>query len=255
MQVSLIGLGTVKFGRNEGVRYPRPFDLPDDATLDRLLDRALELGINLIDTAPAYGTSEARLGRLLGRRRTRFLLCTKVGETFTAGVSRFDFSAAAIRASIGRSLERLATDYLDVVLLHSDGKDLEVLELPGTLEALADLKSSGVIRAFGMSHKTEAGGLAASAVCDVIMTTLNRDDRSQLGVIAAATAHGCAVLVKKPLNGGRGARNAQQRAAQLQFAAAQSGVSCIVVGTLSEDHLAANVAALAAVKDVSGPSR
>ena len=65
MTVSVLGLGTVKLGRNQAVKYPEPFELPDDAQARRLIDRARDLGINLLDTAPAYGTSEERLGRLL----------------------------------------------------------------------------------------------------------------------------------------------------------------------------------------------
>ena len=65
LEVSRLALGTVKFGRNEGVRYPQPFELPSDAQLDTLIGCAAELGVNLLDTAPAYGHSETRLGRLL----------------------------------------------------------------------------------------------------------------------------------------------------------------------------------------------
>ncbi len=64
IKVSLLGLGTVKLGRNEGVKYPRPFDLPDDRSVVALLETAQSLGINLLDTAPAYGRSEERLGAL-----------------------------------------------------------------------------------------------------------------------------------------------------------------------------------------------
>ena len=57
--VSALGLGTVKLGRNRGVRYPQPFALPDDRAARALLDAARELGVNLLDTAPAYGASSA----------------------------------------------------------------------------------------------------------------------------------------------------------------------------------------------------
>ena len=84
LRVSLVGLGTVKLGRNVGVRYPHNFTIPDDAQAARLLDTARELGINLLDTAPAYGSSEARLGALLGAQRDDWVLSTKVGERFEA---------------------------------------------------------------------------------------------------------------------------------------------------------------------------
>ena len=67
LRVSPLGLGTVKFGRNRGVKYPRTFELPTDRAILNLLETAWESGINLLDTAPAYGASEERLGRLLKR--------------------------------------------------------------------------------------------------------------------------------------------------------------------------------------------
>ena len=65
IEVGVLGLGTVKFGRDQGLKYPRGFTIPDDRAVRALLDLARDLGINLLDTAPAYGDSEARLGRLL----------------------------------------------------------------------------------------------------------------------------------------------------------------------------------------------
>ena len=64
IEVSALGLGTVKLGRNEGVKYPSGFELPDDASVSRLLQLAADAGINLLDTAPAYGSSEERIGKL-----------------------------------------------------------------------------------------------------------------------------------------------------------------------------------------------
>ena len=127
LEVSPLGLGTVKFGRNEGVKYPQKFDLPDEAELADLLAIAKDCGINLLDTAPAYGESEERLGRLLAGQRQDWIIAGKAGEEFSGGQSVFDFSSAGIEASLMRSLKRLNTDYLDIFLIHSDGNDLEVL--------------------------------------------------------------------------------------------------------------------------------
>jgi aryl-alcohol dehydrogenase-like predicted oxidoreductase len=69
LKVSPVGLGTVKFGRNEGVKYPTSFDIPDMDELSNLLALAKEIGINTLDTAPAYGLSEERLGELLKGQR------------------------------------------------------------------------------------------------------------------------------------------------------------------------------------------
>lgn len=142
------------WGRNTAVRYPRAFALPDDAAVDRLLGTARELGINLLDTAPAYGSSEERLCCWLRGRRQDWVLCTKCGEEFDGERSRFDFSPAHTRASVERSLQRLGTDYLDIVLLHSDGDDLAILESSGALETLIELRREGLVRACGISAKT-----------------------------------------------------------------------------------------------------
>lgn len=239
MSVSLLGLGTVKLGRNEGVKYPTAFELPDDQTATRLLDTARELGINLLDTAPAYGSSEARLGKLLLDRRNDWLLCSKVGETFENGASSYDFSPEAVRASVKASLQRLHTDHLDIVLIHSNGEDLKILDELGTLDCLNDLKARGWIRATGISHKTVAGGERAIELgCDVIMATLNLNEQSEADLIARAGRQGCGVLVKKALASGHSGTES------LRFAAGAPGVSSVIVGTINTKHLRENAAAV-----------
>ncbi len=64
IDVSVLGLGTVKIGRNQQVKYPDGFELPDDKAVLGLFELAQSLGINFIDTAPAYGSSEQRLGEI-----------------------------------------------------------------------------------------------------------------------------------------------------------------------------------------------
>jgi aryl-alcohol dehydrogenase-like predicted oxidoreductase len=244
MRVSLLGLGTVKFGRNEGLAYPAPPSLPSDRDLVRLLGQAQDLGINLLDTAPAYGSSEERLGELLARQRDLWMISTKVGESFDRGSSTYDFSPEHVRASVVRSLQRLRTDRLDIVLVHSDGDDRAIIERYGTLDALAQLKREGSIRAFGMSHKTVAGGVAAVEHCDLVMTTLSETRRAELAVVAAAHAHRCGVLVKKPLDSGRAANDPRRVGSALRYLKTIDGVSSIVVGTTDPAHLRANAAAL-----------
>src|SRR5687768_4809484 len=89
--VSPIGFGAFKIGRNQGIKYPSGYALPDDVAVERLLNGVLDLGINLIDTAPAYGISEQRIGQFLSHRRNEFTLSTKVGETFEDGHSRYEY--------------------------------------------------------------------------------------------------------------------------------------------------------------------
>lgn len=249
LMVSPIGLGTVKFGRNTGVKYPGGdgFPLPTDAQVLSLLRAAADLGINLLDTAPAYGTSEERLGSILHAHnwlggRDRWILCTKAGEEFdpVTGESRFDFSPAAIRASIERSLRRLRTDRLDAVLLHSDGRDLEILNNSGALETLRNAHRAGLIRTYGISAKTAAGAARAlELACTVLMVTYTAHDSAAAEVIDAAATCGAAVLVKKALSSG----HAADPAAAIGFALGRAGVSSVVVGTLNEGHLRLNAQA------------
>ena len=235
MEVSLLGLGTVKFGRNQGVNYPKAFAIPDAASAAALLDVARELGINLLDSAPAYGTSEERLGNLLKNSRADWLLCTKVGEEFNDGISTHNFTPEQTEISVHRSLARLQTDYLDIVLIHSDGNDLEILDRLGTLQALQDLKQAGLIRAVGISHKSVVGAQRALVMgADVLMATLNIETTAEAQIIEAAGKAKCGVLVKKVLASGYGS------VASLRYVGQQAGVCSMVVGTIDPIHLREN---------------
>lgn len=236
IEVSAIGLGTVKLGRKAGLSVP-PFAIPGMRAARALLDRARELGVNLLDTAPAYGESEERLGRLLAGARDRWVLCTKAGESFEGGRSRHDFTAKAIQESVEASLRRLRTDHLDIVLIHSDGSDVDILRQSDALETLDVLKRAGKIRASGFSHKTEAGGRLALSRCDVLMSALSFTDRRQIDVVRDAGERGVGVLVKKALDSGRAPPES------LGYVAALPGVSSVVVGTVDPVHLEADIVA------------
>jgi aryl-alcohol dehydrogenase-like predicted oxidoreductase len=244
IRVSLLGLGTVKIGRNEGVKYPQGFDLPDTKAVVALLETARELGINLLDTAPAYGLSEQRLGQLRPGKREDWVIVSKAGETFENGGSRFDFSPAAIRASVENSLRLLRTDWLDAVLLHSDGVDEAGDRFLPAAEELARLKQAGLIRATGFSGKTVAGGDRLLPHVDILMATWNPGHTDEAPLIARAAVQGRGVLIKKALASG----HAADPAAALKAAATLSGTCSIVVGTLSPANLRANAAALQATR-------
>lgn len=246
MQVSALGLGTVKLGRNQQVKYPSGFELPDDASVSRLLQLAADAGINLLDTAPAYGSSEERIGKLL-QERERWILCSKTGEEFSDGHSHFDFSARHTRASVERSLRRLRTDWLDLVLIHSDGKDLDVLERSDCVETLLQLKAEGLVRAIGMSTKTDAGGCAAAERLDVVMLTWNRQQRDEAALQTAARL-GKGVLVKKGLMSGHVMPSGSDSLrSSMELVLREPGVSSMIVGTINPDHLRGNVALAQAI--------
>ncbi len=242
ISISRIGLGTVKFGRNQKIHYPTAFALPSDKEITELLHCANELGINLLDTAPAYGTSEERLGKLLNGQRQHWVLCTKAGEEFTNGESSFDFSAKSIQKSIERSLTRLRTDYLDIVLVHSNGDDKKIIEDQAVFLTLANMKSAGLIRSFGMSTKTIEGGLLAAEQSDVVMVTYNPTHTIEQSVIAYAHQKNKGILIKKALASGHLKKIADDDAVQtaMQFIFQEPGISAIILGTLNKTHLKHN---------------
>lgn len=247
ISVSALGLGTVKLGRNQQVKYPTAFDLPSDADFLELLDTAREEGVNLLDTAPAYGTSEERLGKLLGGSRDKWVVCSKAGEEFIDGRSSFDFSEEAITASVERSLVRLRTDHIDILLLHSDGEDLQVLNGSGALGALTNLKAAGKVRAIGISTKTVAGGLRAIELgLDAVMVMHHPWHREEEAVLDAAANSGTAILLKKVLGSGWfGADPApiDPVGEALRFVFSHPAATAAIIGTLSPAHLRSNAAA------------
>jgi len=252
LEVSCLGLGTVKIGRNQEVKYPSGFSLPSDEEVSALLSQAKELGINFLDTAPAYGSSEQRLGRLL-KDRQDWIICSKVGEEFTTGKSYFDFSAEHTQSSIERSLRHIGTDYLDIVLIHSDGGDSKILDSSDCPETLLRLKEKGLIRAIGMSTKTVEGGMKAAEMLDLVMVTYNPSMQDDAVVIDHALTLEKGILVKKALNsghdciapeanGGPVGGNFTER--NLRFALDKEGVTSVIVGTINPKHLRDNVEAV-----------
>ncbi|AMB87418.1 aldo/keto reductase [Pseudomonas agarici] len=249
LMVSPLGLGTVKLGRDQGVKYPHGFQIPNDQEARQLLKLTRDLGINLIDTAPAYGRSEERLGPLLRGQRHEWVIVSKVGEEFEVGQSRHDFSAGHTRRSVDRSLQRLETDFIDLVLVHSDGNDLAILERSGVYQTLAELKREGKIRGFGFSGKTVEGGLKALEQGDCAMITYNPNEQHEQPVIAYALAHGKAILVKKALASGHVCLSPGVDPVQASFELLfeHPGVASAIVGTINPLHLAHNVATVARI--------
>jgi aryl-alcohol dehydrogenase-like predicted oxidoreductase len=245
VSLSPIAFGAFKIGRNVGIKYPKPYDLPDMAAVERLLNGVLDLGINCIDTAPAYGLSEERIGAAIAHRRREFILSTKVGETFRDGRSTYDFSAAAVRRSVHESLRRLRTDVIDIVTIHSSGDDLRIMNETDCLPAMRQLREEGAIRFLGLSGKTTQGAEAALAWADALMVEYHVEDTSHEAVIAQAKAKGVGIVVKKGLAAGR-----LPPETAIPFVLKNPGVASLVIGGLNVDHIRDNLRIAAAVNDV-----
>jgi aryl-alcohol dehydrogenase-like predicted oxidoreductase len=244
MTVSVLGLGTVKFGRNTGVKYPSGdgFPLPSDAEIESLLDLALSEGITLIDTAPAYGLAEERLGEMLGSRREHFFIITKTGEEFKNHKSQYDFSAEHTRMSVERSLLRLKTSYLDCVLVHSSPSDYEVITTTPVLETLARLKEEGKIKSFGVSVYSVQGGKKAVDMSDAVMVALSPGNTDLAEVIEYARIQNKAVLIKKGLESGH-LHAPNSFSENIHFILNTAGVTSMVFGSLTKTNIQANCAA------------
>jgi aryl-alcohol dehydrogenase-like predicted oxidoreductase len=180
--------------------------------------------------------SEERIGRLISQRRGEFVLATKVGETFADGVSHYDFSAEGLRASVERSLLRLGTAAIDVLLLHSDGRDLWIQNETDAVPVLRELKERGLVRAIGLSGKTVEGAFQALEWADVLMVEYHIEDRSHEGLMAQAAERGIGIVVKKGLASGH-----LPAAEAIRFVLANRHVSTLVIGGLSVEHLRTNV--------------
>lgn len=243
IDVSVLGLGTVKIGRNQQVKYPSGFELPDDKSVVELFELARSLGINFIDTAPAYGSSEQRLGQLLPDRH-EWVIMTKVGEIFENAQSRFDFSFDHTIKSVEQSLKKLKRDVLDIVLVHSDGNDMDIINNGATFDALEVLKNKGLIKAYGMSSKTVEGGRWVVENCDVVMATANLDYDDERPVLELAKKLNKGVIIKKGLQSGHAdsASGGSGVDAAFKHILSLPGVSSMIVGTINKQHLQSNVA-------------
>lgn len=247
LTVSPLGLGTVKLGRDQGVKYPNGFTIPDDQHALALLNQARDLGINLLDTAPAYGVSEERLGHLLQGQRDEWVIVSKVGEEFIDGQSSFDFSAAHTRFSIDRSLQRLRTEQIDLVLVHSDGDDVAILQNEEVYATLAALKQEGKIAGFGFSGKTVEGGILALKEGDCAMVTYNLNERDELPVMDYAAQHNKGILIKKALASGHICLTdgADPVHASFSMIFEHPATASAIVGTINPKHLQSNVECVA----------
>ncbi|MDH3946455.1 MAG: aldo/keto reductase [Chromatiales bacterium] len=257
-----------------GIYVPRlglgcqPLGLPEmhEDDVGRLLDMALEAGVNLLDTAPAYGLSEERLGRHLAGRRGDVILVTKLGY----GVPGCpDWTGECIRRGVDLALERLQTDYLDIALLHSCG--LETLEQSEVVEALEKARAQGKLRLAGYSGENNALEFAiASGAFQVIETSVNFLDQAGMdGAVKQAGLAGLGVLAKRPLanavwrhrvTGDEAVEEYRRRYEELRpcfgepvnwpdtalrFAAFAPNVHCALIGTGNVEHLRSAIAAVA----------
>ncbi len=199
-EVSLVGLGTNNFG-----------GLIDLDASRLVLDKALDLGITLIDTADVYGNkggSEEILGKLLGPRRKDVVLATKFGLPMDQSGKRQGATRRYIVQAVEASLKRLNTDWIDLYQMHRPDAATPIEE---TLRALDDLKQAGKVRAIGCSNLSAVqleDALAVAQRLGLMSFTCCQDEYSLLarklekGLLPAMSEHGLGLLPYFPLASG-----------------------------------------------------
>ena len=187
MAASVLGFGGSEVGyQRVGAR-----------TVARLLGRALDAGLNVIDTAECYEDSEVLIGRAIVSRRRECYLFTKCGHS--RGWGRADWGPAALLASIERSLRRLETDYLDLIQLHSCS--LTELRRGDAIAALERARERGWARYLGYSGDGEAARYAVQCGrFDTLQTSVSIADQEALDLtLPLARARHMGVIAKRPL--------------------------------------------------------
>src|SRR2546428_12585937 len=160
MVTSVLGFGGSEIG------YQRV----SGRTVARLLGSALDAGLNVIDTAECYEDSEVLIGRAIGARRRELYLFTKCGHA--RGWGRPDWRPASLLSSIERSLQRLQTDYLDLIQLHSCS--LAELRQGDAIVALEQARERGWTRYIGYSGDGEAARFATEGGrLDTLQTSIS----------------------------------------------------------------------------------
>ena len=200
IKVSPYGLGALMFATQVGNSDP------EDSI--RIIHKALDSGINLIDTADAYGDSEEIVGRALKGRREHVVLTTKVSRPMGADPNQRGASRRWIMTAIENSLRRLQTDHIDVYQIQRPDPDTDIEE---TLSAMTDLVRCGKVRAIGTSTMpasdiveaqwvAERRGLERFRTEQPPYSILNRSIERE--VLPVAQRYGMGVLVWGPLGQG-----------------------------------------------------
>lgn len=187
LTISRIGFGCMSLGTDQSMN-------------ERLLHRALDLGINFFDTADLYekGQNERMVGRALKGRRQQVILATKAGNQWRSDGSGWDWNPrkAYILSAAEASLKRLGTDYIDLYQLH--GGTLQD-PLDETISAFEQLKREGKIRHYGISSirpNVVREWVARSGFTSVMLQYSLLDRRPEESLLPLLQDHGIGVLAR-----------------------------------------------------------
>lgn len=190
LSVAVLGFGGSEIG----------YERTDDATVSKLLNAALDAGLNVVDTAECYVDSEEQIAKAIGHRRGEFYLFTKVGHWIPEGKdASWGWTKEGVLASIERSLKRLKTDSLDLVQIHSCGVD--ELQKGGCIEGLEEARKQGKTRFIGYSGDRAAAVMAVkSGRFDALQTSINIADQESIELfLSMAKQANMGVIAKRPI--------------------------------------------------------
>ncbi|MEO8279289.1 MAG: aldo/keto reductase [Ideonella sp.] len=196
LRVSPLCLGTMMFGDQTDIDVARS-----------IVADAHDKGVNFIDTADAYSTggSETMVGQVLGKSRDDWIVATKLGNAMSERPNESHYSRSWVMRACDASLQRLATDHIDIYYLH---RDFNGMNLEEPLRAIDVLLRNGKIRYWGLSnfrgwriaevvHMARALNMPGPVVCQPYYNLLNR--QPEVEILAACLHHGIGVVPYSPI--------------------------------------------------------
>lgn len=241
--LSEIGLGTVKFGRNTDVKYPKPFNIPSDKSILDILKTISSFGINYLDTAIAYGKANKRLGRLLPMVDYKFKIVAKIGERYCPNKgSIYDFSKKALYDDFNKLKLDLKINYIECILLHCNNYDYGK-EVENGYEVLKEMKNLNYIGAFGASCKTQEGiELALKTKCDVVMIEPDLFQKTRQLFTSNSDTE---ILIKKVFSSGNILSDKTINPSDILNTYVQnSAILSVVIGSIDTNHITQNITPL-----------
>ena len=185
MLVTVLGFGGAEIG----------FENAPYETVEQLLHSALDAGLNLIDTAECYKTSEEMIGRAVSSRRSEYLLFTKTGHSDDGD----HWNPKKMAQGIDQSLRHLHTDRVDLIQLHSCSEDL--LRQGDVIQVLKRAQEAGKTRFIGYSGDGEAARYAVECgEFDTLQTSVSIADQESIDLsVPVARERGMGVIAKRPI--------------------------------------------------------
>jgi len=266
---------TLGYGAMELRGAPRGRDVSDEQA-ERILNAVLDAGINFIDTSIDYGVAEERIGRFISHRRSEFFLASKCGCLSGDLVnnppplrgnqrSPHVFTAENVIRGVEQSLQRMKTEYLDLVQFHSSPSRAQ-LEEHGGLAALQQLQQQGKVRFIGISGTVpNLAEQIEMGVFDSFQIPYSALERTHETLIEKASAAGAGIVIRGgAAKGGPGKEQGDswdvwqqvkiddllgdmsRQEFVLRFTISHPDLDTTIVGTINPDHLQDNVNALLA---------